>query len=234
VLHLSKDIRNVLSFQQHQECVDERESRFFMEGMTHRILQIRQLTKIDAPTLFINYSHHHHISNSVKLPASFTTMARNSRSVTKGYKGGQNSNSSKRPNQPKRPLTHFLCLPLVTETSKPQLEASLRKFRDSVATKYLDGLPADDAPLGFGQAPRAPLIPPKAIRPIGTIHFTLGVMSLESEEKVDEAVEHLQGLNLKTLATDGTVQTGEFYISYEPLDRAIIIAAIREFFFLLR
>jgi hypothetical protein len=199
-----------------------------VEEMTHRILQIRQLTKI------MNCSHHHHISNSVKLSASFTTMARNSKSVTKGYKSGQYSNSSKRPDQPKIPLTHFLCLPLVTEISNPQLEASLREFRGSVATKYLDGLPADDAPLGFGQAPRAPLIPPKAIRPIGTIHFTLGVMSLESEEKVDEAVEYLQGLNLKNLATDGTVKMGSFYISYEPLDRAITIAAIRELFSLLR
>ncbi|QDS73927.1 hypothetical protein FKW77_007738 [Venturia effusa] len=118
-----------------------------------------------------------------------------------GYKAGQSSGSSKQPNQPKRaPLTHFLCLPLVTEKSKPQLEASLSRFRKTLSAKFLDGLPADDAtPRAFGQGPRVPLVPPSAIRPVGTIHFTLGVMSLETNERVQEAADFLRGLDLKSM-----------------------------------
>lgn len=120
---------------------------------------------------------------------SSSTMVRKS-----GYKS---SGSAKQSGQPKRPpLTHFLCLPLVTNTSKPQLEASLSHFEESLSTTFEDGL---NAPWAFGQAPRRPLIPPKAIRPVGTIHFTLGVMSLETDERVQQVVEFLNKLDLKSM-----------------------------------
>lgn len=130
-----------------------------------------------------------------------------------GYKGGQSSGDSKKSGQPKRArLTHFLCLPLVTEISKPQLEVSLSQFQESLSTKFHDGLPADDdTPREFGQAPRAPLIPPKAIRPVGTIHFTLGVMSLETDERVQEAVDFLQGLDLRSMVEENLHANGTYY-----------------------
>jgi activating signal cointegrator complex subunit 1 len=140
-------------------------------------------------------------------------MARNTKSITRGHKGGQSSGSSKRP-----PLTHFLCIPLVTDTSKLQLEASLLQFQESVSTKFLDGLPANNTPREFGTPPRAPLISPKAIRPSGTIHFTLGVMSLENENKLQEAVDYLESLNLSNMAKEmnlGTThmnETGMLYV----------------------
>jgi activating signal cointegrator complex subunit 1 len=43
------------------------------------------------------------------------------------------------------------------------------------------------------------VIPEKAIRPLGTLHLTLGVMSLLTEEKLQGALAVLQGLDLKAL-----------------------------------
>ncbi|KAK1830788.1 hypothetical protein QBC39DRAFT_409798 [Podospora conica] len=54
-------------------------------------------------------------------------------------------------------LTHFLSIPLVTPASRPLLAAKLAAFRADPAVR--------DA------------IPPDAIRPLGTLHLTLGVFS---------------------------------------------------------
>jgi activating signal cointegrator complex subunit 1 len=80
---------------------------------------------------------------------------------------------------PKKPqLTHFLCLPLVNEGSRPQLESALGKFSLILAKENT--------------------VPVKAVRPVGTLHLTLGVMSLD-EEKLQGAVESLQELDLKSI-----------------------------------
>ncbi|KAM3085813.1 hypothetical protein ACMFMG_002872 [Clarireedia jacksonii] len=42
-------------------------------------------------------------------------------------------------------------------------------------------------------------IPAQAIRPLGTLHLTLGVMSLMGEERVQAAVEFLKGLDFSSL-----------------------------------
>ncbi|KAL8793573.1 MAG: hypothetical protein Q9195_003836 [Heterodermia aff. obscurata] len=73
-------------------------------------------------------------------------------------------------------LTHFLCLPLITKHSKPQLQLSLQRFATTAMEKYE--------------------VPPKAIRPMGTIHLTLGVMQLTTEEQVEAASNFLRSLDL--------------------------------------
>lgn len=88
-----------------------------------------------------------------------------------------------RPSPPR--LTHFLCLPLITPTSRPQLQASLSKFKDTVTTSKTRELPDG--------------IPEKAIRPLGTLHLTLGVMSLLTPERVDSALKLLKELDLSIL-----------------------------------
>lgn len=95
----------------------------------------------------------------------------------------------------KRPqLTHFLCLPLVNSMSLPQLEASFATFK------------ADIPPASHGQNQTQPqpqpLIPDAAIRPVGTLHLTLGVMSLPSKERLDEAIRFLQSLDLVTMVRE--------------------------------
>ncbi|KAF2689744.1 hypothetical protein K458DRAFT_290948 [Lentithecium fluviatile CBS 122367] len=82
---------------------------------------------------------------------------------------------------PKPQLTHFLCLPLVNEASKPQLEAELETLRQDVEKKGL--------------------VPLKAVRPVGTLHLTLGVMSLDANQ-LEEAQQYLQELDLQALLRD--------------------------------
>lgn len=77
---------------------------------------------------------------------------------------------------PGKQLTHFLCLPLVNGRSKPQLQASFQHFAEVAASKYE--------------------IPDKAVRPVGAIHLTIGVMHLPTEEQVKAASNFLRALDL--------------------------------------
>ncbi|KAK5711117.1 hypothetical protein LTR15_012602 [Elasticomyces elasticus] len=88
----------------------------------------------------------------------------------------------------KLPLTHFLCLPLVTAESRPQLELSIRRFTDEVAGGQVDADRGDVTSR----------VHPKAIRPVGALHFTLGVMSLD-KAGLEEAVQALQSLDMKSM-----------------------------------
>lgn len=86
------------------------------------------------------------------------------------------------------PLTHFLCLPLVNSGSRPQLEKSLESLK--------------------GELEKEGLVPLKAVRPLGTLHLTLGVMSLNAQ-RLEEAGRCLQDLDLRSLLRDATSQAGE-------------------------
>ena len=102
----------------------------------------------------------------------------------------------KRPPAPKKPaLTHFLCLPLVTPTSRPQLEASVAQFRDDVCQTDTDVVLEDGSP---EQSNVSQPVHPKAIRPVGALHCTLGVMSLKSNELL-EVIDFLKGVDIQQL-----------------------------------
>ncbi|ROW12943.1 hypothetical protein VPNG_04652 [Cytospora leucostoma] len=98
--------------------------------------------------------------------------------------------------KPKPPqLTHFLCIPLATARSRPQLSQNLASFRDDVTRpKDLGGfeLPAD------------------AVRPVGTLHLTLGMMSFPNGEGLDRAVEKLRSLRPREILSSvgGPVMPG--------------------------
>ncbi|KAI1136601.1 kinase A anchor protein [Hypoxylon sp. FL0543] len=78
---------------------------------------------------------------------------------------------------PPRPSpTHFLCLPLVTGVSRHQLSASLSAFRADVTS------------------PDSFAIPEQAVRPLGTLHLTIGVMSFPKDEDLEKAVALLKTL----------------------------------------
>jgi activating signal cointegrator complex subunit 1 len=74
------------------------------------------------------------------------------------------------------PLTHFLCIPLITTTSRAQLARSLADFRADVTSPNSFALPDD------------------AVRPVGTLHLTLGVMSFPKNEGLERAIALLKGL----------------------------------------
>lgn len=69
--------------------------------------------------------------------------------------------------------THFVCISL----AGPQLAKSMAAFHTEVTN-----------PASFG-------VPPSAVRPVGTMHLTLGVMSLK-DESIEHAKELLKGLRL--------------------------------------
>ena len=90
-------------------------------------------------------------------------------------------------------MTHFLCIPLVTPLSKPQLEKALSNFTAHVAGDALD---TDESKYK---------IPVKAIRPIGTIHLTLGVMSLDAK-MLEAARRFLRNLTVTSLLRQNSSQ----------------------------
>ncbi|KAL3479851.1 hypothetical protein BJX99DRAFT_255012 [Aspergillus californicus] len=108
----------------------------------------------------------------------------------------KNRNKAPSKAKPKRPpLTHFLCLPLVNSISLPQFESSLAAFKASIPSSF----PAKPDQNKFQQQQHRPLIPDGAIRPVGTLHLTLGVMSLSTPERLDEALRFFNSLDLVAL-----------------------------------
>lgn len=105
--------------------------------------------------------------------------------------------------------THFICLPLVTEQSIPQLSESLAYFR-SVTTPLEQDVSAQQGsssppPLPFSTWPTDKptenfrLIPTAAHRPPGTFHLTLGTMNLSDPEDMDLALQLLQDIDYAEL-----------------------------------
>lgn len=90
-------------------------------------------------------------------------------------------------------LTHFLCLPLVNAASMQQLETSLAAFK--AAHQSVRGSPSKSHKEPSSSCLE---IPDKAFRPLGTLHLTLGVMSL-SKEQLTQATSFLQSLDLAGL-----------------------------------
>lgn len=93
--------------------------------------------------------------------------------------------SSQRPKAPQ--LTHFLCFPLVTPASRPQLSASITSFKEDVTRPTEFG--------GFG-------LPSDAVRPVGTLHLTLGMMSFPKNEGLEKAIGLLKSLEPRKIMAD--------------------------------
>lgn len=133
---------------------------------------------------------------------SLTHFVRCLRFAVEQTKAFQSMAKQKRPSRPpaqkKPPLTHFLCLPLVSPTSRPQLEASVAKFK-AIVTSGVSSSGVGNA--GVDQVEHVvPSVHPKAIRPVGALHCTLGVMSLKADE-LKAAVDLLTGLDLRNILT---------------------------------
>ncbi|KAK2871967.1 hypothetical protein FQN49_002664 [Arthroderma sp. PD_2] len=109
-------------------------------------------------------------------------------------RGNQGKNANSKPQ-----LTHFLCIPLISETSISQLASSLVEFKSSIPLVSPPGPAA-------GHVPDSPLVPYGALRPLGTLHFTLGVMSLTTQERLDEALDFLQSLDLTSIMQEAELE----------------------------
>ncbi|KAF2090267.1 hypothetical protein K490DRAFT_35063 [Saccharata proteae CBS 121410] len=124
--------------------------------------------------------------------------SRNHRRKRKWANPGKNQGQ----NQGKKaPLTHFLCLPLVNAGSEPQLKEALKRFKDDVLSDRgsASGASEDSQMLARFE---------KAVRPVGTIHLTLGAMSMKDQERVREAVDLLKTLDLRAMMQEASQGTG--------------------------
>lgn len=81
---------------------------------------------------------------------------------------------------PRAGPTHFLCIPLASA----QLRRSLATFQADVTSINSFALPNE------------------AIRPPGTLHLTLGVMSLQRQDQLDKALSLLRRLRLTDMLAD--------------------------------
>ena len=75
-------------------------------------------------------------------------------------------------------LTHFLCIPIMTAHSRPQLEQTLNKFKND---------------------PTTPKIPAGSYRPLQTLHIPTEVLNLSTEDRVAAACHHLRSLEIDRL-----------------------------------
>ncbi|KAL2071398.1 hypothetical protein VTL71DRAFT_12633 [Oculimacula yallundae] len=90
------------------------------------------------------------------------------------------------PPKPSPRLTHFLAIPLTTTFSRPQLQTSLQKFKSkAISPDFISSIPDG--------------LPDQAIRPLGTLHLTLGVMSLLTPERVEGVLKLLKEVDLRAL-----------------------------------
>ena len=113
-----------------------------------------------------------------------------SRNEKNNKPGGDFRNHARKEKKPQ--LTHFLCLPLVNSVSLPQLESSLATFKAAIPAAQRGEQNGPQETL----VEQKPLIPDGALRPIGTLHLTLGVMSLPTKERLDEALRFFRSLDL--------------------------------------
>ncbi|EGP91603.1 uncharacterized protein MYCGRDRAFT_107596 [Zymoseptoria tritici IPO323] len=119
------------------------------------------------------------------------------------------SNKKSSPGGKRPPLTHFLCVPLVTPASESQLQTSLKTFRGEVSpSSPSENITAARGAHASPQTPAAiPTIPHAAIRPVGTLHCTLGVMSLD-QNQLAAAIELLQSCEVTKLFEDSATTGG--------------------------
>ena len=84
-------------------------------------------------------------------------------------------------------LTHFLCIPLVNSGSRTQLQTSLRRFTHDVITTPSLGISSND------------------VKHVGSLHLTLGVMSLNTKEKLESAGSLLHSLDMVELIREASI-----------------------------
>ncbi|EFW98712.1 hypothetical protein CMQ_4564 [Grosmannia clavigera kw1407] len=146
------------------------------------------------------------------------------------YKGARTDDAMPPPQASRPALTHFLCIPLGTAAGRPQLAASLAAFHADMAATTVamtEGGPTGPSNRGGGTTRRGRL-PAGALRPVGTLHLTLGVLSLGGDGRLQQALERLQQLkelNKDEGAADVRVALRGLYAMQPPSRAAVLYAA---------
>jgi len=136
--------------------------------------------------------------------ASPSPLPTNSLPSTPRNNNLNNYQNTKDPKPKPPPPTHFLCIPLaVTPQARKQLSASLGQFKQDVCDPSLgyDHHSGHVAPaVGGGQLPvlgsgsaGAFALPEDAVRPVGTVHLTLGVFGFGEGKKAKKRRDDPEG-----------------------------------------
>ncbi|KAF1345518.1 AKAP7 2'5' RNA ligase-like domain-containing protein [Delphinella strobiligena] len=149
-------------------------------------------------TLIVSLSSESCMFSSRHFSAISSSRHLSSRVMPRHYKKSSNNTggggASKKP-----PLTHFFCIPLVNSTSESQLESSIYRFKEDVCTGKASTSANATSDAGHSLSTSNPsVIAEKAIRPVGALHLTLGVMSLD-ENKLASAIDLLNQTDISTL-----------------------------------
>ncbi|GAB7337222.1 hypothetical protein MBLNU457_g2599t1 [Dothideomycetes sp. NU457] len=101
-------------------------------------------------------------------------------------RGGKSRGGPKKPS-----LTHFL----ITRFRNDVCQHGQTRSTDDKGQTTTETEASDDA---VNTSTVTPIIAEKAVRPIGALHLTLGVMSLD-HEKLQQAIQHLQSLDIRRM-----------------------------------
>ncbi|KAL9621599.1 MAG: hypothetical protein Q9160_003991 [Pyrenula sp. 1 TL-2023] len=123
-----------------------------------------------------------------------TLPVRKTPSIKPEYRRSMSSRRRKPAEGPR--LTHFLCLPILTSTSIPQLKLSLAHLKASIPSTTKPTIVQDAEGRSWKVDQEQPLFPDGALRPLGTLHLTLGVLSLVDKERLQRAKELLKSFDL--------------------------------------
>ena len=136
-----------------------------------------------------------------RIELSFTVHSVAGKEVSLPQRRNQCAMAPSKSTNKKPALTHFLCLPLLTPTSTPQLHESLSRFKQSVTRPDRSETPASEG-IEANASITTLKIPEEAFRPLGVLHLTLGVMSLRTEERKVAAKTLLESLDLLGLLAE--------------------------------
>ncbi|KAF9364747.1 hypothetical protein BGX34_000552 [Mortierella sp. NVP85] len=140
---------------------------------------------------------------------------------------------------PRPTLTHFLSIPLYTTFSAAHLNASLGRFAAEVtdpsselvlSLKDLSLTPQqassrtswriDDAGSTTPSTASKEPLPTDALSPPSSLHLTLGVMSLDSPGRIEDAVAFLKTLDLNAMLEAAAVEAAEYRSAQKKDDRS--------------
>lgn len=109
-------------------------------------------------------------------------VSRNLHNIVRKVTGGTQSSPS---------FTHFLSLPVITETSRPQFERSFKVLEEHLS-ELKNELPGVDNPR-FARA---------AMGRIGSLQISLGILNLDTPEREQHAISTLERMDIQSMLAD--------------------------------
>ncbi|RMZ74838.1 hypothetical protein DV737_g5693, partial [Chaetothyriales sp. CBS 132003] len=157
------------------------------------------------------------IATATNNPDSAALSSSAGQNKTQPYSDQKHLRSSRKASaQTTKRDTHFICFPLVTDHSIPQLAASLARFRR--ATTITPEITPETRRDGDEECnedepeDELKILPAVVHRPPGTFHLTIGTMDLSEKSEKERAVRVLKGLDLRGMLADVEREVGLYRV----------------------